>query len=480
MRKNYQRKGDFDFEALYAVRGDSTFNLLQFVNTLSIYEGVDQKFLQGSLTLTDANNLLRFYDMRNDIYIVGAFRTPLPDTTKNNLGDFFSPEDIETRSIFVLKVTDVSRTKMPTQQGDFVELSLTSPSAFFDMNKVISRSVRGSGFGPVLDLMKEFYYDRKHPDQVGLPNFLDESVFKTGGTRTLDLFDERYAFLRVLKNSDTVTPLRYTFPFQRPSKMIGSMLNDLVSTSNDFGYYMWETLTGFKTSSMQALHESKPVIGYVKKYSENRFDEAVDEKITSLYTIDTMDFTTVGDRLNQTKAGAFSSKMYEYDITTKQLDRRFFDYATQGPYTGTDGKYPVQLPSDSQSEFSGYGNIESFEVSSFIFNTPSGLPDPNLYVDDEGHLSMISQKVLMYDTQLEITVPGNHIIEAGMTINIDIPPNAVSEDPVDEVVSGSYLVNALSHNFEFQGNTHTMSLGLTRNYRTTPKTAVRYNNLERA
>ena len=81
MRKNYQRKGDFDFEALYAVRGDSTFNLLQFVNTLSIYEGVDQKFLQGSLTLTDANNLLRFYDMRNDIYIVGAFRTPLPDTT---------------------------------------------------------------------------------------------------------------------------------------------------------------------------------------------------------------------------------------------------------------------------------------------------------------------------------------------------------------------------------------------------------------
>ena len=61
--------------------------------------------------------------------------------------------------------------------------------------------------------------------------------------------------------------------------MIGSMSN-LVSISNDFGYYMWETLTGFKASSMQALHENKAVIGYVKKYSENRFDEAVDGQIT--------------------------------------------------------------------------------------------------------------------------------------------------------------------------------------------------------
>ena len=107
MRNNYERQGDFEFEALYAVRGDSSFNLLQFANNLSIYEGVEQKFMTGSLTFTDANNVLRFYDFKNDVYIVGAFRTPLPDVTKNNIGGFFSRDDTDTRSVFVLKVTDV-------------------------------------------------------------------------------------------------------------------------------------------------------------------------------------------------------------------------------------------------------------------------------------------------------------------------------------------------------------------------------------
>tara|TARA_Y100000114_G_scaffold143920_1_gene151950 strand:+ start:2787 stop:4226 length:1440 start_codon:yes stop_codon:yes gene_type:complete len=479
MRKNYERKGDFEFDALYAVRGDSSFNLLQFVNTLNIYEGVDQKFLSGSLTFTDANNVLRFYDFTNDVYIVGAFRTPLPDTTKNNIGGFFSTQDIETRSVFVLKVSDVSRTKMPTQQGDFVELKLMSPSAYFDKNKNISRSVSGVGFEPVIDMMEEFYFDRANPERFGLPNFLDESTFDTGGIRTLDLFDSRYTFLRVSENSQSATPLRYTFPFQRPSQMIGSMLNDMISTSNQFGYYMWETLTGFKSASIQGMHESTPIIGYSKKYAEVRFEEPVDERLGSIYTIDTMDFPTAGNRFNQTQNGAFSSKMYEFDITLKKLDRRYFFYDAQYPFADRVDRFPLQVSNEGQNEFSGYGNIESFDVSSFSYNTPSGEPDPNLYVDDEGHLSMISQKTLMYDTQLEITVPGNHIIEAGMTVNVDVPPNTISDDVVDEVISGEYLINALSHNFEFQGNTHMMSLGLTRNFRTTPKTAVTYSNLER-
>lgn len=53
---------------------------------------------------------------------------------------------------------------MPTQQGDFVELTLMSPSAYFDKNKNISRSVSGVGFEPVIDMMEEFYFDRANPE----------------------------------------------------------------------------------------------------------------------------------------------------------------------------------------------------------------------------------------------------------------------------------------------------------------------------
>ena len=98
-----------------------------------------------------------------------------------------------------------------------------------------------------------------------------------------------------------------------------------------------------------------------------------------------------------------------------------------------------KIPSQFQSEFSGIGYVESFDVSSFNYNTEEGEPDPNLYVDDEGHLNMISQNIMMYDTQLEVTIPGNHILEAGMIINVEMPPNTISETKTDEDVSGDYL-----------------------------------------
>ena len=70
MRNSYEKKGDVEFEALYAARGDSTINLLEFVNLLTLYEGVDQPFMSGELTITDANNLFKSFDFRNDTYIV--------------------------------------------------------------------------------------------------------------------------------------------------------------------------------------------------------------------------------------------------------------------------------------------------------------------------------------------------------------------------------------------------------------------------
>ena len=83
-------------------------------------------------------------------------------------------------------------------------------------------------------------------------------------------------------------------------------------------------------------------------------------------------------------------------------------------------------------------------VTSFNYNNDKGEPDPNLYIDDEGHLSMISHEAVAKDTELRLLCR-NHIIEAGMIVNLNIPPNTISEVSVDEDVSGDYLVNSLSH-----------------------------------
>ena len=79
-RNQYEKPGDVEFESLNAVKGGSAFNMLGVVDTISLYEDIEKMFMTGSLTFTDANNILRFYDFRDDVYIVGSFRTPLPTT----------------------------------------------------------------------------------------------------------------------------------------------------------------------------------------------------------------------------------------------------------------------------------------------------------------------------------------------------------------------------------------------------------------
>lgn len=488
MRKNYERSGDVEFQTLLAVVGGTAVNLLEFVNTLTLYESVDSTFMTGSLVFTDANNVLRGFDFRNDTYILGSFRTPLPDQTKDNLEGFFSRDDVEASSVIIMKVAHVSRTKPIKQNADLIELTLVSPTFYIDQNKKVSRSVKGVGMKPVLDLMEEFYYDRRNPDRVNLPDFFGVStnVFSTLGGLFINnevIEDIRYEFVRLKQNSDTETEVRYAFPFQHPSAMIRSILNDLVSKSDDYGYKMWETLTGFKVGSLQDIQEGRAVIGYNKKFADTKLDESTDDRLAALYDIESIDFKTVGARLPQMQEGAFFSKMYEFDITNKQIQRRFFNYDMQNPYvdklTGTVvdiddidldvfTKFPITQPSSFQDEFSAFNIIESMNVTSFNYNNDKGEPDPNLYIDDEGHLSMISHEAVAKDTEVEITVPGNHIIEAGMIVNLNIPPNTISEVSVDEDVSGDYLVNSLSHFFEFQGNTHRMGMSLTRNFRTTP------------
>ena len=110
----------------------------------------------------------------------------------------------------------------------------------------------------------------------------------------------------------------------------------------------------------------------------------------------------------------------------------------------------------------------TFEVASFRFDDGPEKPDPNLYVDDVGEQSMLSQQILFGDTNMTIVVSGNHMIEAGNSVQISLPPTSSSnsKDETDVELSGNYVIRNLGHTFEFLTGTHKMSLDLVRNYRT--------------
>jgi len=469
MRKSYEKQNDLDLLALYLFKEDTVVSMEQVATTLTVFESIESSFISGEFTFVDNNKIMQSLDVKENCYLVCCFRTPVPVELKDNMGDFLPRRLTDTTSVVVMKVDGIKeRTRSPKQNGEYVVLRLSSPSRFLDQTNVISRSIRGSGTTPIAELVEEFYYDRENSYRTGMPPLTDENIIQKYAQSGVGVYDDRYRLISLYNLAESDTEVRHAFPYSNPSRIIDTLCSDLTSSTNDPGYLFWETLTGFKLASMQSLFYSNPVMGYVKSLADTRNDEIVDERLASLYTIQSITAVNNNRRDIQTAHGAFNTELHEFDITTKRITKRNFNYDAENPYVDEKDRFPAVGGSKYVDEKSRPSIVSTFDVASFRFDKNRDEPDPNLYVDDEGEQSMSSQSIMFGDTSLNIVVAGNHMIEAGNTIQVTLPPTSPASDnqQVDEELSGTYVVRNLGHSFEFLTNTHKMSLDLARNYRT--------------
>ena len=484
MRKSYEKQNDLDFQALYLFKlGDGRsdlggtrngiFDVLDISTTLTVFEAIDEPFISGELAIVDNNKLMQTLDIKENCYLVGVYRTPLPTTVQDNLGGVLPEEDVESNSVIIMKIDGIKeRVRSPKQNGEYIVFRLSSVSKFLDQLSITSKSIQGIGTKPIVDIAEETFYDRNNPWRVDLPNLTDKQLSPDYSDRGIDLFDTRYEFLKQYNLSESATPVRHAFPFSTASRKIKSICDDLTSTQNNPGYLFWETLTGFKIASYQSLFEGVPFFSYSKTLADSRGDQTSDERIASLYNIQSFTCNNNNRRDFQVRGGAFKSDLHEFDITTKQYTKRTFDYHNQNPYSDKIGsRFPVkafQPFSSYKSETTNPGTIISFDVASFRFDESPNTPDRNLYIDDEGEQEMISQRILFDDTTLSIVVAGNHMIEAGRMVRVTIPqtgPSSNQEQLDDAELSGVYVVRNVGHTFELLTGTHKMSLVLSRNFR---------------
>ena len=477
MRKSYEKQNDLDLLALYLFKEDTVVSMEQLATTLTVFESIESPFITGEFSFVDNNKVMQTLDIRENCYLVCCFRTPVPTKLKDNMGDSLPEKLTDSNSVVIMKVDGIKeRTRSPKQNGEYIVLRLSSPSKFLDQINMVSRSVKGIGVGPIVDLVEEFYYDRNNAFSTEMPSLTDENLIQNYAQRGVGVYDNRYSLISLYNLSETDTPVRHTFPYSNPSRMIRSICTDLTSATNDPGYVFWETLTGFKLASMQSLFYSNPVIGFVKTLADSRNDESLDERLASLYTIQSITAVNNSRRDIQVASGAFNTELHEFDITTKLITKRNFNYDLENSYREEKDRFPAVGGSKYINEKSRPSIISSFDVASFRFDETRDEPDPNLYIDDEGEQSMLSQQIMFGDTSLNIVVAGNHMIEAGNTIQVTLPPTSpATDEQVDEELSGTYVIRNLGHTFEFLTNTHKMSLDLARNFRTKRTSVVNFD-----
>ena len=145
-------------------------------------------------------------DIKENCYLVGVYRTPLPTTVQDNLGGVLPEEDVESNSVIVMKIDGIKeRVRSPKQNGEYIVFRLSSVSKFLDQLSITSKSIQGIGTKPIVDIAEETFYDRNNPWRVDLPNFTDKQLSPDYSDRGIDLFDTRYEFLKQYNLSESAT-----------------------------------------------------------------------------------------------------------------------------------------------------------------------------------------------------------------------------------------------------------------------------------
>ena len=491
MRNNYEKFDDVDIKAIFLYTPDTIVNLTSggdgFAKKLDIFESINKKFMTGVLTIVDQNNFMKTFTPTQNSYVVIVYKTPLPrEGLPTGLGTQFSPDDVDYESQMIFKVSGIIDTAMsPKQPGQQVRLRLVSPSYFNDNITKVSKSYQGNGVDVITKICDEYFYNRNNTEATNMPDFVNKDLFDKLGKEYIFALGSKYNFLSVDQDSLSESRVNFTFPFMNPSHMIEMLLKDLVSSNGDANYHFFETASGFKLATSKSLTTRQPFMSYTKTNSDTRTKFRVDERLQHFFTPQTVYFKKCDYRDVQIGKGAFTSKIYSFDITQKSWNPRVFSYGVEGPYNQQDtpGKYPVLEPNNFtprfKSEVDAISKYDVVDTASFRYELPDGSkPDPDTYVDVEKIQSMRSEKSLLSNTYVEVSMAGNHMIEAGKTINLVMPTSDLgnSRTPYDDKLSGSYLIQDVHHEFDLIGFSHKCTIGASRNYELTQANTVQFNS----
>ncbi len=252
----------------------------------------------------------------------------------------------------------------------------------------------------------------------------------------------------------------------------------------------YETIDGLNFKCFNNLFKQEP--SYVFFNSDTiGADPKTDEFTQGTFITEKVVFRDSSNRVKQYENGAFSSRTYFHDLTTKQWGARNFSYINENlvnEKSGSPNTLNTNLNAPLARAIATAQNIDNTmfpvvsrnQVENYspqkIFFAPR---HTNVQGEDFGTnennyetLPRVKSNMSLYnDTEVEITVSGNSLLRAGQVVTFMVARN----EPVDKIKSsasefneeksGKYVISSVHHRFFLQDGSYKTYLNLVRNFR---------------
>ena len=394
---------------------------------LSIFEGIDQLTVTGTMTIQDAFNLASFGPIIGQEYLKLKIVTPNLKGGKNTI-------DYSSEPFVVTSVDD------RVDIGNGVQATtLTFCSREFVINQ--RARVRRTLVGSYSDIV--------------------QTMVETDLDSDKELYSEPSA-----DNKKIVAPN------VKPFDIISLAVKNAVSEKfNQATYFFWESTAGFNFRTLGDMYAQKPVMSYLSSTSGTRTQNGVIDIMAELSAIEGYRITSSPDTVWNYATGIFSSELIVHDIISKSYQKHIYNYNdsfSKEQHLGTnplaindpDGISVSSFPSKQYLKPTvGVGTDQSFDDE--FYQYAYGSNKLELMQARNSQLAMMQSAL-----QLSIDVVGTTVVKAGDIVEIRIPSVAAvkttKNETEDMLYNGNFLIRSLRHDFDIINHKHTMSMNVTK------------------
>jgi len=403
----YTKKDDFELISLF-LESDSggKVDLKPLYQNFTFVEDIDTTAISGSVLIKDGVDLLNTFPISGHESLHVEFRTPGIDSDPIKL------------KFYVAEVTD--RVRSSNERGEVYRLRFVSPTVPISKSKRISKSVKGK----ISDIAKNIYSEY------------------IGGD---------------LEAQSTKNEQKFVIPRWTPLKTLEWLaLRAIPEKKNDeTNYVFFETVDGHKFITLSQLCSSESMITYFQVPVGLRDEENADLS---------RDFTNVknitliknNQKLKEHMGGAFSSVLYQHDVTTKQWGKKVYNYNKDTN---------VRYLTDNRVTKNDSIYTTSPDTSFNLTTKQTGLMGanfPNVQNQEDWLQRVMSSRLLMDTIKIRISVSGNSLLRVGSVVEFFSPKaspvDSADTEWYDSRLSGRFLITTLRHTLTPDGYTNTLML----------------------
>jgi len=416
----YSKPGRYELqECVLTDFSGNTVDMAYLISSFTVLESINSMFNIYEFTIVDAVNILeRFTVSGNEKIELTLVKKDTPNGSEEQI----------TKNLILTKIEAYAR---PSNEGQAYKFKAITDTAFKTSIKRISRS------------------DSDTPTEM-ISRLWDEVSFKTD----------------LVVGDDAVGNMKIVYPNHTYMDTFGLLLSR-AANANGSPFYLYDTLWGdANLITDEKLVGESPVDKYVF-LSEDQTSPHEEEFDKNRLRIKSFNSKLGVSNYEGIKRGAFFSTVYSLDISNKTfvVQDYHIDGSSATPMDSA-GRFTLDsgftIGDEPATEF-----LDSKQI--FLATNIAGFEEGATNLHQES-VNYIADRNFVGETQFAVThsiqIYGDSRVQAGKMIEIEIPPAMDPEDvtvPIDEYISGVYLVATVMHTFDKDGY-YNQTLGLRKNY----------------